>query len=115
MTQEFSVTSQTAFAYVLTLARRNLGLQKKLYLRYAYKFDIQELVPQGQANRKRTADIDGNYGEPTRDGNCTDNEILLPDGDAVSRGDSNKTLDQKIYTWTHMRRTMRLEAKTKAR
>jgi len=65
--------------------------------------------------RKRTADVDDDYGEPSRDGNCTDNEILLPDGDAVSRGNSNKTLDQNIYTWTHMRRTIRAEAKTKAR
>jgi hypothetical protein len=79
------------------------------------KFDVQGLMSQEQANRKRTADIDGDYGEPSRDGNCTDNDIPLPDGDAVSRGNSNKTLDQKICTWTHMRRMIRPEAKTKAR
>jgi hypothetical protein len=52
------------------------------------------LISQRQANRKRTADIDGDYGKPSRDGNCTDDEIPLPDGDALSRG-PNKLLTRK--------------------
>jgi hypothetical protein len=74
-----------AFAYVFNISNAQLWCSKKSYPRYAYKFDVQGLIPQGQANRKRTADIDDDYGEPSRDGNCTDNEIPLPNGDAVSR------------------------------
>jgi len=38
------------------------------------------LIPGGICPRY-TTDIDGDYGEPSRDGNCTDNKLPLPDGD----------------------------------
>lgn len=94
---------------------RDLGVQKKIVPSLCLQFDVWGLISQGQADRKRTADVEDDYGEPSRDGNCTDNEILLPDGDTMSRGNSIKLLTRKIYTWTHMRRTIRAAAKTKAR
>jgi len=54
------------------------------------------------ANRKRTADIEGDIDEPSTDGNRSDNEIFLPDGNAVSRGNSNKTPDiEDIHVDSH--------------
>jgi hypothetical protein len=48
------------------------------------------------------ADIDGDHGEPSRDGNCTDNKIPLPDGDDAENdkgGSENESeIGEKKYT-----------------
>jgi len=59
------------------------------------------LIPDGICPRY-AANIDGDYGEPSRDGNCSDNEILLPDGDNAQNdkaGSENESeISEKKYT-----------------
>jgi len=59
------------------------------------------LIPDGICPRY-AANVDGDYGEPGRDGNCADNEIPLPNGDDAENdkaGSENESeIGEKKYT-----------------
>jgi len=63
---------------------------------------------------RRTTHIECDGHDPRRDGDCSDDEVSLPDSDAVYRG-HHQTGHGGHTRGAHMRRTMRADAKANAR